>query len=246
MMWPALLCSQQPSHSPVCCLSPSRYCHHHHHQIPLASVKDTASAISSPDRCLSKTASKRCLTASVVAANTAQPRDLYCDQQPAPKLASSRPRSTLAPLARLPVVHYCPQTQHSSTPPSPLHTTHPTTTSPPPSTPFHHLRPRASHPHSHNTPIDPPRKWLRSVASWSLSVTVPAERPVCSCKCRSYHLLPRRHVLTSPPVSSPRVLSLRFVPTAPIPYPHSHASRRRPYRDHTIKQQRPCRTTIIY
>ena len=50
----------------------------------------------------------------------------------------------------------------------------------------HHIAcARAHSSRSPSHPINPSRRWLRSVASWSLSVTVPAERPVCSCKCRS-------------------------------------------------------------
>lgn len=115
--------------------------------------------------------SRHALPPLAVAANTAA-------------LLSSR-RGTSSTLARLPA-------------PTPLlllqpkHTTTPLLTrpphllphSPPPASPPHHLRPRAflSLPHQ---PTSPSRRWPRSVASWSLSVTVPVERPVCSCKCRS-------------------------------------------------------------
>lgn len=67
--------------------------------------------------------------------------------------------------------------KHPPLPPPPAAT-------PPPPSRSHHLRPRAflSFPPQS---INPSRRWPRSVASWSLSVTVPAERPVFSCECRS-------------------------------------------------------------
>lgn len=59
------------------------------------------------------------------------------------------------------------------------------------------------------------RRWRKSVASWSSSVTVPVERPVSLCECRIHTATAYGQVVahtdTCPSVSSPRVLSQRFV-----------------------------------
>lgn len=64
--------------------------------------------------------------------------------------------------------------------------------------------------------INPSRRWRKSVASWSSLVTVPVERPVCSCefRCR-HHTLSTCSMLIPAPASSPRAPSQRYA--SPIP-----------------------------